>query len=97
MPPRKYHFYVYILASPSRNLYIGITNDLFRRISEHKQLRPDTHTAHYNITRLVHYEHFQYVLNAIAREKELKDESREKRLALIEHLNPTWQDLSESW
>jgi putative endonuclease len=101
MPQRKYHFYVYIMASRSHDLYIGFTNNIFRRVAEHRTARPGTYTARYNINRLVYYEHFAYVLNAIAREKklekELKDWSREKKLALISAANPTWQDLARDW
>ena len=97
MPLREYHFYVYIMASRSHDLYIGFTNNIFRRVAEHRSAPPGTHTARYNINRLAYYEHFTYVLNAIAREKELKDWSREKKLALIEAANPTWQDLARDW
>jgi putative endonuclease len=89
MPPREYHFYVYIMASYSHDLYIGFTNNIFRRVAEHRTAPPGTYTARYNIKRLVYYEHFTYVLNAIAREKQLKDWNREKKLALIEGANPT--------
>jgi putative endonuclease len=75
---RECHFYVYILASRSRDLYVGFTNNIFMRIAQHHEKRPGTYTARYNIDRLVHYEHFQYVRNAIARETEIKDWGREK-------------------
>jgi putative endonuclease len=91
---REYDFWVYILSSRSRNLYIGLTNNLRGRLSIHREARPGTHTARYNIHRLVYYEHFQYVLNAIAREKELKHWTRSQKIALIEAINPTWEDLS---
>jgi putative endonuclease len=97
MPHREYHFYVYILASRSRDLYIGVTNSIFVRIPQHREHRPGTYTARYNIDRLVYYEHFTYVLNAIAREKELKDWNRQKKLALIDQSNPTWEDLAANW
>jgi putative endonuclease len=96
MPPRKYNFWVYIMASRSLQLYIGFTSDLRVRVAQHKQLRPGTYTARYNITRLVYFEHYTYVLNAISREKELKDWNREGKLELIRAFNPTWQDLSKS-
>jgi putative endonuclease len=89
--------YVYILASRSRSLYVGFTNDIRLRIRRHREKRPGTHTPKYNIGRLVHYEHFTYVLNAIAREKELKDWSRLRKIALIEQHNPTWEDLAVGW
>jgi putative endonuclease len=97
MPKREYHFYVYILASRSRSLYIGFTNDIRLRVKQHREKRPGTHTAKYNIGRLVYYEHFTYVLNAINREKELKDWDRAKKIALIEQENPTWDDLAADW
>jgi putative endonuclease len=97
MPLREYHFYVYILASRSRTLYIGFTNNIFLRVAQHRQNRPGTFTAEYNIGRLVYYEHFQYVLNAIDREKELKHWNREKKIVLIEQSNPTWEDLAANW
>jgi putative endonuclease len=97
MSLRQYHFYVYIMASRSHDLYIGFTNNVFRRVAEHRTAPIDTYTVRYNINRLVYYEHFTYVLNAIAREKELKDWTREKKLELIQATNPTWQDLANSW
>jgi putative endonuclease len=97
MQQREYHFYVYILASRSRTLYIGFTNNIRLRISQHRNKNPGTHTAKYNIGRLVHYERFTYVLNAIAREKELKGWNRSKKAALIEQSNPTWEDLASDW
>jgi len=94
---RDYQFFVYILASRSRNLYVGVTNDIGLRISQHREHRADSYTARYNIDRLVYFERFHYVENAIAREKELKDWNRAKKIALIERENPTWEDLSEKW
>ena len=78
MPPREYHFHVYILASRSRTLYIGVTNNLERRIAQHRLQKTSAYTAQYNITRLVHSERFQYVQTAITREKELKTWTRNK-------------------
>ena len=95
MPVREYHFWVYILSSRSRNLYIGITNSLTIRTKTHKEAHSQTHTGHYRIHRLVYFEHYKYVLNAIAREKELKHWTRQQKIALIESTNPTWQDLAE--
>ena len=97
MEQREYIFYVYILSDRSRKLYIGMTNDIVLRIAQHREHRPGTYTARYNIDRLVYFERFQYVNNAIAREKELKDWNRAKKIALIERENPTWEDLSEKW
>jgi putative endonuclease len=91
---REYSFWVYILSSRSRNLYIGVTNNLRNRVLTHREARPGTHTARYNIHRLVYFEQFTYILNAIAREKELKHWTRAQKIALIEKANPTWQDLA---
>jgi putative endonuclease len=68
-PRREFHFWVYIMASRSLQLYIGMTNNLRRRVAEHKAHLPATYTSRYNIDRLVYFEHFQYVHNAIARER----------------------------
>ncbi len=91
--PREYHFWVYILASRSRNLYIGITSNLHRRVDTHREAIPGTHTASYNIHRLVYFEYFRYVRSALTREKELKHWTRAQKIALIEAVNPTWSDL----
>jgi putative endonuclease len=93
MPRREYHFWVYILSSRSRNLYIGMTNSLIRRTATHREQLPGTHTGHYVIHRLVYFEYFQYVRSAIAREKQLKHWTREQKIELIERVNPTWEDL----
>lgn len=89
-------YYVYILASPSRTLYIGMTNNLQNRLYQHKTGEGDF-TSRYNITRLVYFETTNSVHVAIAREKELKAWRREKKIALIEHANPTWDDLARLW
>ena len=93
---REYHFWVYILSSRSRNLYIGVTNGLISRVSTHRQFIPGTHTTRYAIHRLVFFEHFKYVRSAIAREKELKKWTRAQKVELIERENPTWEDLFPS-
>jgi putative endonuclease len=90
---RDYNFWVYILSSRSRNLYIGMTNNLPARTSTHREGVPGSHTARYSIHRLVYFEYFRYVRSAIAREKELKKWTREQKIALIEKQNPTWDDL----
>jgi putative endonuclease len=97
MPQREYNFYIYILASRSRTLYIGFTTKLRVRTLQHREKVPGSFTARYNITRLVYFERFQYVNNAIARENELKDWNRAKKIALIESTNPTWEDLAADW
>jgi putative endonuclease len=92
--PREYEFFVYIMSSRSRQIYVGMTNDLRRRVGQHKAAVRDGFTKRYAITRLVYFERFQYVNNAIAREKELKDWRRELKVKLIEAGNPTWEDLA---
>ena len=87
-------FFVYILASLSRRLYVGITNDLLRRLLEHREkLFPSSHTARYDITRLVYFESCNDPWAAIAREKEIKQWKRERKLRLIESVNSGWLDL----
>ena len=90
-------YYVYIMASRSLNLYTGVTDDIYRRALEHKRGKIAGFTKRYNINRLVYYETFRYINNAIAREKQIKAWTRAKRIALIKGLNPTWQDLAEGW
>jgi putative endonuclease len=90
-------YFVYILASLSGTLYIGVTNDLQRRAFQHKQHDIEGFTKEYDVDRLVYYETFFIVSNAIAREKQLKGWRREKKIALIEMLNPQWKDLSREW
>jgi len=90
-------YYVYIMTSPTGTLYTGVTNNLQRRIYEHKHKLIEGFTQSYNITRLVYYEETDDVQTALAREKQIKGWLRRKKIALIESLNPTWQDLSEGW
>jgi putative endonuclease len=87
-------FYVYILASRSRVLYTGVTNDLARRVREHKAGESEGFTKKYRVHRLVFFESFRDVRAAIAREKQIKLWRREKKVALIEAQNPTWEDLA---
>ncbi|MGH7779448.1 MAG: GIY-YIG nuclease family protein [Candidatus Binataceae bacterium] len=90
--PRQY--FVYIIASRTKALYIGVTNDLERRIQEHKSGAIAGFTARYRINRLIYFEEFQDVRDAIAREKQLKAWRREKKVKLIEAANPKWLDLT---
>jgi len=94
---RQHHYYVYILTNHTGTLYTGITNNLVRRLDEHRRGVGSKFTAKYNIKRLVHFEVYQYVRDAIAREKEIKGWRREKKVALIEQTNPGWKDLSAEW
>jgi len=90
-------YYVYILASKSKVLYTGVTNDLCRRVLEHKLKQVPGFTARYNVNRLVYYESYSRIQDAIAREKQIKGWLRAKKVALIEADNPDWRDLSEGW
>jgi putative endonuclease len=90
-------YYVYILASKSRRLYIGVTNDLPRRLWEHKNKVVEGFTMQYNIDRLVYFEDTTDVKSAIEREKQLKGWRREKKIILIETINAAWEDLSVQW
>jgi len=90
-------YYVYMLASDTRTLYTGITNDLERRISEHKRHVIPGFTDKYNVNRLVYYELTSDVMTAIGREKQIKGWVRRKKVMLIESDNPDWQDLSAGW
>jgi putative endonuclease len=90
-------FYVYIMTSPTGTLYTGMTNDLKKRVYQHKHKLIPGFTAKYNITRLVYYEETSDVKSAITREKQIKGWVRRKKIALIESKNPKWQDLSEGW
>jgi putative endonuclease len=90
-------YYVYILANASKTLYTGMTNDLERRIYEHKHKIIPGFAKRYNLTRLVYFEDTTEVKQAIAREKEIKGWVRKKKIALIESTNPGWDDLSCNW
>ena len=90
-------YYVYIMTNNSRTLYTGVTNDLERRVYEHKHKLVPGFTSKYNITKLVWYESFHDIHQAIEAEKRIKGWIRAKKVALIESKNPTWEDLSEGW
>jgi len=90
-------YYNYIMASRSRVLYVGVTNDLPRRVSEHRRGSGSGFTRRYRITRLVYFEEFADIRDAIAREKEIKRWKRWRKISLIEKRNPTWEDLAGNW
>jgi putative endonuclease len=90
-------YFVYILASRSRVLYIGVTNDLQRRVYEHQHKLIAGFTSKYNVTQLVYFESTPDVRSAIAREKEIKGWLRIKKIKLIESMNPRWRDISAEW
>jgi putative endonuclease len=90
-------YYVYIMTSYSGTLYTGMTNDLERRVWEHKQKLVEGFTKRYNVNRLVYFEETPDVEAAIAREKQIKGWVRRKKIELIESVNPEWRDLSADW
>ena len=90
-------YYVYIMTNRSKTLYTGVTNDLTRRVYEHKNKMIDGFTKKYNITKLVYFEETNDILSAITREKQIKGWLRSKKIALIGSVNPKWEDLSEEW
>jgi putative endonuclease len=89
--------FVYILSSLSGTLYIGVTNNLHRRIWEHKSKTAQGFAATYDCHRLIYYEEFEDIRNAIIRENQLKAYRREKKIALIVKINPHWLDLASDW
>jgi putative endonuclease len=90
--------YTYILSNDTHRLYIGATNDLPRRVYEHKRrLFPQAFTARYTYDRLVYFEVFATVDEAFARERQLKGWKRARKVALIQSVNPRWHDLARSW
>ena len=91
-------YWVYILTNKNNTtLYIGVTNDLYRRVIEHKEKLVKGFTYRYNINKLVYYEEFNDINVAIAREKQLKAGSRNKKIELIEKKNMEWRDLSNTF
>ncbi len=90
-------YYVYIIANVSRTLYVGVTNDLQRRVYEHKRKLSHGFTRKYNLTLLVYFEATPDILAAIAREKRIKGWPRAKKVSLVESVNPKWLDLSAQW
>ena len=90
-------YYVYIMTNRSDTLYTGVTNDIVRRVYEHKQGLGDGFTKRYNLKTLVCYETTDDVQSAIRREKQIKGWRRSKKIELIESTNPQWRDLSEGW
>jgi putative endonuclease len=91
-------YFVYVLASASRELYVGVTGNLESRVSQHRAaLKPDGYTAKHGTTSLVYCETTDNVLAAILREKQIKGWTRGRKLELIETLNPDWKDLAEGW
>jgi putative endonuclease len=89
------NYYVYIMASSTCTLYTGITNNYLRRAHQHKNHQVKGFTDKYNVNRLVYVEAFSDTTSAITREKQIKNWTRNKKINLIESINPDWKDLSE--
>ncbi|HEY4708262.1 MAG TPA: GIY-YIG nuclease family protein [Thermodesulfobacteriota bacterium] len=90
-------YYVYIMTNRSKTLYTGVTNNLERRVFEHKNKQLQGFTSKYKIDRLVYYEETSDILSAIEREKQIKGWLRAKKVELVESMNPGWLDLSAGW
>jgi putative endonuclease len=90
-------YFVYLMTNRSKTLYIGITNNLVRRVRQHKTGAGSGFTGKYKLDRLVYFERFEDVHNAIGREKRIKGWLRIKKIALIVSMNSSWKDLSEEW
>ncbi len=89
-------YFVYIITNKYNNvLYTGVTNDLSRRVVEHKTGATPGFTSKYNVSKLVYYEDYEDIHLALAREKQIKAGSRQKKLDLVNGINPEWRDLSE--
>ncbi len=89
-----YNYFIYILTNKNHTvLYTGVTNDLRERVYQHKEKLVKGFTKKYNVDKLVYYEHFTHIDEAIAREKQIKAGSRKKKIDLINILNPEWKDL----
>ncbi len=91
------NYYVYIMSNNAGITYVGVTNDLFRRIEEHKAGKIHGFSSTNKTYKLVYYEEFQYIEDAIFREKQIKSWRRDKKRALIRASNPKWKDLSQGW
>ena len=95
--PEQRTYFVYIMTNRSKTLYTGVTNNLVRRIREHKMGEGSCFSAKYKLDRLVYFERFEDMHNAIEREKRIKGWLRIKKIALIVSVNPAWRDLSLEW
>jgi len=89
--------YVYILGNKGGRLYVGVTNDLQRRVYEHKTKATPGYASKLGISRLLYFESFNHIVDAIAAEKQIKGWLRSKKLALIRERNPKFEDLSADW
>jgi len=89
--------YVYIMTNRSGTLYVGVTNDIVRRVAEHRSAKPGSFTARYRLSCLVLVEESPTVRAALVREKQIKGWTRRRKLALVGELNPRWEDLAAGW
>jgi len=94
---KTHQYFVYIMASPSGTLYIGVTNDLERRVAQHQQDAIEGFTEKYGCKKLVYFESTEDINSAIVREKQLKGWIRKKKEQLIRTMNPSWKDLSSDF
>ena len=95
---KKHEYATYIMTNKSNTVfYVGVSSDLFGRVYDHKNETYKGFTATYKCHKLVYYEEYQWVQDAIAREKQLKAGSRQKKIDLIVDTNPSWSDLSDGW
>ncbi|HJS29340.1 MAG TPA: GIY-YIG nuclease family protein [Anaerolineales bacterium] len=94
---RKHQYSVYIMTNRSKTLYTGVTGNLAERVNQHKTGNGSRFTSKYRINQLVYFENYIYVNDAIFREKQIKGWRREKKVELIESVNPNWEDLSAGW
>lgn len=97
MSKPNYQFWVYIMASDSGTLYVGMTNELKNRVYQHKTGEVEGFSKKYKCHRLVYCEEHQYVFNAMERERQVKKWNRKKKETLIKSLNPTWKELAYDW
>jgi putative endonuclease len=97
MPLNRRYYCVYIIGNATRILYTGITSNLHKRVWLHKNKLIDGYTSNFHVCRLVYFESFDDVRKAIDREKQIKRWRREKKIKLIESMNPNWHDLSDGW
>ena len=94
---RRNQYYVYIVTNKSRTLYVGMTNNIKKRLYEHKNKLIPGFTEKYNINQLIYFETFGDVHSAIAKEKTIKGRLRKKKIDLVSRTNPNWKDLSHDW
>jgi putative endonuclease len=94
---KDHEYFVYIVCSRTGTLYTGMTNSIYRRALQHKRGEIEGFTSKYGCDRLVYYESFDDVHQAIGREKQLKGWARAKKIALIKSKNPRWEDFAEKW